>query len=333
MGHGTKFTADLLRLLDHADGLKRLRLLDHTVALARPLRGYTPYSFWHEHIPFAMYVVDVLRPRMLVELGAHYGVSYCAFCQAVKELGLDTRCYAVDTWKGDAHMSAYSEDVFADLRKHHDPLYGSFSTLLRCTFDEALEQFADGAIDLLHIDGYHTYEAVQHDFETWLPKLSPSAVVLLHDTNVRKDDYGVYRYYEELQRRYRCFDFLHGSGLGVVAFGDVASPEVRILLDADATGVAAIRGLFAELGLRWELEYRVEDLRRETQRQKAVIAQYEQVKETLEASIPVYDATIAKFEGHFNDLNAAYRNLEAQLAERDQTIQTLTDRLSRGQKY
>jgi hypothetical protein len=64
--------------------------LRHPVCLALPLRIAS--SFWIEHIPFAMFLIDILRPRTVVELGAFTGVSYCAFCQAVKALDLDSRC-------------------------------------------------------------------------------------------------------------------------------------------------------------------------------------------------------------------------------------------------
>src|SRR5262245_9576435 len=106
---------------------------------------------WREHIPFAMLLIDLLRPRTLVELGVHVGESYCAFCQAVTTLGLDTRCHGVDSWRGDPHTGAYGSEVLDDLRAHHDPRYGAFSALVHSTFDEAVDQFGDGTIDLLHI--------------------------------------------------------------------------------------------------------------------------------------------------------------------------------------
>lgn len=125
--------------------------LDHPILLAQP-RRLTAFSAWHEHIPAAMLLVDLLRPETFVELGTHYGDSYCAFCQAVQELRLGTQCYAVDTWQGDPQTGFYGPEVLADLRLRHDPLYGNFSVLVQSTFDEALAHFGDGTIDLLHID-------------------------------------------------------------------------------------------------------------------------------------------------------------------------------------
>src|SRR5437667_690889 len=153
-----------------------LNLLDHPISLKAPLRLVD--SEWAEHIPFAMFLVDILRPVTIVELGTFSGVSYCAFCQAVMELGLDCRCYAVDNWTGDPQSGFFGPEILDDLRQHHDPLYGGFSTLIQSTFDEALSRFADRTIDLLHIDGYHTYESVKHDFDSWLPRMSSRGVVL-----------------------------------------------------------------------------------------------------------------------------------------------------------
>ena len=225
--------------------------------LHRPIAFETPerlseLSAWTEHTPFAMWAIDVLRPRVLVELGTHAGVSYCAFAQAVKTLGISCACYAVDTWEGDAHTNkseaAYAGNVYEDLKAHHDPRYAGFSTLVRSTFEAAVGSFADGSIDLLHIDGYHTYDAVRGDFETWQAKLSDRAVVLFHDINERGSDFGAWRFWDEVSRRYPSFHFLHGHGLGVLAVGPEQPDAMRWLTSLDAEGVALVRGFFAARG-------------------------------------------------------------------------------------
>ena len=251
-------------------------------ALLEPQHFSVPAP-WAGHIPFASWLVAVQKPETLVELGAYSGISYMAFCQAIKEQGLPTKAYAVDTWLGDAHAGAYGETIYQTLQREHDPRYASFSTLLRMTFDEALPQFSNGSVDLLHIDGLHTYEAVRHDFETWLPKMSHRGVVLFHDTNVFRDDFGVHRLWAELSVRYPSMQFSHSNGLGVLLVGAQQPPELLQLCGASsdaATGLTpgAARQVFCILGGRLEqlaqvliLQNQLHDAReRETQLSRRV---------------------------------------------------------------
>jgi glycosyltransferase involved in cell wall biosynthesis len=210
-------------------------------------------SAWYGHIPFAHWIVGAMQPASLVELGAHNGVSYSAFCETVLAEHLPTRCTAVDTWHGDEHAGFYGDEVFLDLQSFHAARYSSFSTLLRCTFDEALPMFADGSIDLLHIDGRHRYEDVSHDFSSWLPKLSPRGVVLFHDTNVRQGDFGVFRLWAELAGRYPAFEFPHAYGLGVLAVGPDTPAHVAELCALTGAAQNLVRERFATLGERWAL--------------------------------------------------------------------------------
>jgi predicted O-methyltransferase YrrM len=42
--------------------------------------SYIPMTAWLRHAPFGMWLVKAARPKTIVELGAHYGFSYFAFC-------------------------------------------------------------------------------------------------------------------------------------------------------------------------------------------------------------------------------------------------------------
>lgn len=229
--------------------------LEHPTCLEFPL--WLEETAWAGHIPFAMFLISALRPDIFVELGAYRGVSYCAFCQAVKSLKCKTKCYAVDTWEGDEHAGPLEEGVLARLKVHHDPLYAGFSRLVQSTFDDALEHFADNSIDLLHIDGFHTFEAVQHDFETWKPKLSNRGIVIFHDTNVRDRDFGVWKFWDEIKREFPHFEFLHSHGLGVLAVGSEIPEKIRFLFEADENETILIREFFSQFGSRIEAVERV----------------------------------------------------------------------------
>ncbi len=297
--------------------------LDHPVAFSYPLRIVD--SAWLEHVPFGLSVVDIVRPRTLVELGAHNGVSYCAFCQAVKELSSDTRCYAIDTWRGDPQSGFYGEEVLAHLREHHDPLYGSFSRLVQSTFDEAVDHFEDGSIDLLHIDGYHTYDAVKHDWQTWLPKMSERGVVLLHDINVREGDFGAWKLWEELAPVYRHFEFTHGHGLGVVLFGEEVPGQLSELLDAGSENVSRIREFFYQLGRRVVLQ-------QERQRSAEEVATRAEATgsaiRALSAQIAEKDRYAAELAAQMAEKDRYAAELAAQMAEKDRALRMMQARVT-----
>ena len=242
--------------------------LESKLLFERPKRLHA-ISAWNEHVPFAMLLVELQRSRVIVELGTHWGVSYCAWCQAVAAIGTETHCYAVDTWSGDSHAGYYGNEVYENLKEHHKQ-YESFSQLLRMTFDEALRQISNNSVDLLHIDGLHTYEAVKHDYDTWLPKMSDKGIILFHDTVVTERGFGVCKLWHELSLRFPHFNFEHGFGLGILAVGENQPESVMNFLQTANAHPYSTRELFSSLGHRLQADLMCADMRIELNRLKGI---------------------------------------------------------------
>ncbi|MBN2437573.1 MAG: class I SAM-dependent methyltransferase [Deltaproteobacteria bacterium] len=299
---------------------KPFDLLSFEIAFRAPKR-LTDIGSWHLHIPFAFAITAMLKPKTFVELGTHKGDSYCAFCQAVDELALNTVCYAVDSWQGDEQSGFYGEEVLEELRAYHDPLYGGFSRLMRRRFDEALAHFPESSIDLLHIDGHHTYDSVRHDFESWLPKMSSRGVVLLHDSNVRDREFGVWRLLEELSRQYPSFEFKFGHGLAMLAVGVQIEKEVRSFLAYAQNHESGVSRFFYHLGTKNMLERQKAELSERLRPLGEALSARDQELQETDERLRRHDAAIREKDRRLEEVRNIIEESRMLIMEKDRQLE------------
>ena len=171
-------------------------------------------SAWKGHFEFSMWLVKHVSPKTIVELGVDYGHS--TFCLASPNIGT---VYAIDCFEGDAHAGfKNTEPTFARFKTElvqRSLLLSDNIITIKGYFDDVIKtpMFAQcREIDILHIDGLHTYEAVKNDFCKWSLKTSRNAVIILHDVVSYPDTVG--RLFNEIE--FPKFYFTHSAGLGVV---------------------------------------------------------------------------------------------------------------------
>lgn len=236
----------------------------------------TPSMFWiaewveasprSEHVPFAFWLVDALRPFGIVDLSDRPGALLAAYCQAVARLQLPTRCHAISP-RG-IGLKGEGEEFAA----HHDTRYGQFSQLVAQSPERILAHFDEGSIDLLGIDllgigpgGEGAPPAGR--YHAWLPKLSKRAIVLVHGIDDPAADSEARQFWESLADRYPHFEFLHGSGLGILGVGSDLPPALRQLfaLDGLAPRSLDVREMFARLGHGLRMQAELAELQHQLQ--------------------------------------------------------------------
>jgi glycosyltransferase involved in cell wall biosynthesis len=307
--------------------LQEALLHDNSLPFIREAIMFVPKKLvigaWTGHIPFAYWIVSTLRPRVIVELGTYSGDSYFALCQAVLENKLDAECYAVDTWCGDEHVGIYGPEIFNDFLTYHEKNYSSFSRPLRMTFDDAVFHFADGTIDLLHIDGLHTYEAVRHDFEQWKSKLSSCGVVLFHDISVHENGFGVWKLWAELKQLYPSLEFYHSHGLGVLFVGnDFRHEGLSLAKRADTLQEQGLLShLFATLGQIIHHRYEIASLGQAVQERDAQIFSLGQAMQERGSQISSLSQAVQERDAQIFSLGQAMQERDSQISSLSQAVE------------
>jgi len=84
--------------------------------------------------------------------------------------------------------------------------------------------------------------------------MSDKGIILFHDTNVRKRDFGVFELWNEVSETYLNFEFFHSYGLGVLGVGDSKfyPEEIKNLFNLTVEEASFIREKFVQIALEIE---------------------------------------------------------------------------------
>jgi predicted O-methyltransferase YrrM len=163
---------------------------------------------WKGHRTFAEWLVSYIKPDIVVELGVDYGFSTFVFASAL-EKNDNGIIVGIDCFQGDPHTGFRNTyDHINSLKQEHnikrlDIRKGYFSEVVKTW---------NTPIDILHIDGLHTYHAVKEDFDNWSPFVKEDGIILFHDTAV--PHFQIKEFFYQLSGGYKLY-FRHSAGLGI----------------------------------------------------------------------------------------------------------------------
>lgn len=116
----------------------------------------------------------------IAEIGAYIGASACCFGAALLRSGAG-RVICIDTWNNDA-MTEGRRDTWQEFLDN-TRRFSAFIVPVRGFSTEVIEQVANltSEIDLLFIDGDHSYDGVKADWECYKALLRAGSTVIFHD--------------------------------------------------------------------------------------------------------------------------------------------------------
>ena len=151
-------------------------------------------------------LVRSMKPAVCVEIGSARGRSACFIGLALKENGRG-KLIAIDPHKPTEWNDSDSVDTIEIIRNHLRYVGVEEQVeIRRQTSSEAAHGWSD-RIDLIFIDGDHTYEGVKQDWDLFSPHLAEFGVAIFHDTmweqppyqDQARADMGVARFLDELR--------------------------------------------------------------------------------------------------------------------------------------
>ena len=155
---------------------------------------------WFDEVSAATFwgVIADARPQTVVEIGSYLRRSTCLIGLAVKAHSKDPTLFAIDPHTGDRqNLENIGVDTIPTLQlfRVYTDGAGVRDVLEERVMpsDDAAKDWDGRPVDLVFVDGWHSYDAVLSDARNFASLLTPKGVVCF-------DDYGTY---EDVRRAVR----------------------------------------------------------------------------------------------------------------------------------
>ncbi len=224
-----------------------------------------------DHMCFEYDLVEALRPRLVVDLGAGDASSFFVFCQAMRDHDIDGVCFAVDEWSGDDLKADDDETSTLAINHHARSYYRGIAYLCQLSPAQALAHFADAAVELLRIDAARSSLPLDELISAWLPRVAPAGALICPGVGAPDSELG--QAWERATRGRDTFTFRRGSGLGVLrpdpAPGARKSQLLAVLGSSDAQDHRDLESYYAHAAEHHALRRAMRPIRFNLGRKKA----------------------------------------------------------------
>ena len=145
-----------------------------------PERADTIFAFLTPYEKQTLYRLARSLPAraQLVEIGSYLGGSSC--CLAAGIIGKGSLLHCIDTFMSDHITGEERRDTYPQFAENTAP-YKEVIQVHRGLSSAVAHEFTE-PLDLLFVDGDHSWEGVTTDLNLYLPLLKDHAIVVMHNS-------------------------------------------------------------------------------------------------------------------------------------------------------
>jgi cephalosporin hydroxylase len=145
---------------------------------------------------FQPFIDKTVGGEVIVEVGTFVGGNLCRVGDMVRKSGKNIKLYGIDNFHFANISTQAIQNVnlkFGDYDTRQDSFYDqliknikdsdlqSYIEIIDSDSIEAAAKFEDESIDLLFLDGSHSYPYTGEELKVWLPKVKIGGIVSGHD--------------------------------------------------------------------------------------------------------------------------------------------------------